>query len=133
MIGERRRQVDDDPVVRDAQQVDDLAQVGRGDQVGALRRGGREQHPDPGRVVDHDRLEQVGVRLPALDRVEDGAVLGVQVEEDTDVAELEVGVDEADPTAGLRHESQRQVGGNGRPAGSTLRAEDGHHLVVLLG
>ena len=46
-------------------------------------------------------VDDVAVRLAPVDRLGDGAVLGIQVQEDADVAELEVGVDQARPGAGL--------------------------------
>ena len=65
-------------------------------QIGVRGNGGRrQQHPDTGGVVDHERVHRL--HLPALelrDEVGDRLVLGVQIEEHTDVAELERTVDE---------------------------------------
>ncbi len=102
------------------QVLEHLSQVRRRDEVRALRRRWREQDPHPGRVVDHHRLDDVRIRLTALDGVEHRAVLGVQVEQNADVAELEIGVDEADAPAGLLHEADGQVGGDRRPPGPAL-------------
>ena len=63
-------------------------------------------------MVDDHRVEEVRVRLAALDRVEDGPILRVQVQQHADVSELEVGVDQADPTTRLALKREREVGGD---------------------
>ena len=56
--------------------------------------------------------------------VRDGLVLGVQVEQDADVAELERAVDDDDPLAQLGRGGDGQVDRDGRPADAALGAED---------
>ena len=104
----------------------------RRDQLGHLRRGRGEQHPDPGRVVDDERVERLGLAgLELRDEVRDRLVLRVQVEQDADVAELERAVDEDDRLAELGRGRDREVDRDRRPADAALRAEDRDDLAVV--
>ena len=65
------------------------------------------------------------------DEVRDRLVLGVQVEQDADVAELERGVDEDDLLAELRGRGDGEVDRDRRPADAALGAEDRDDLAGL--
>ena len=107
---------------------------GRRDELGHLGRRRRQQDADAGRVVDHervDRLDLVAGLLELRDEVGDGLVLGVQVEQYADVAELEGAVDDDDPLAELGGGRDGQVDGHGRATDAALRAEHGHDLAGL--
>ena len=69
------------------------------------------------------RLELAGLELGH--EVRDRLVLGVEVEQDADVAELERAVHEDDPLAELRGGGDGQVDRDRRPADAALGAEDG--------
>ena len=90
-----------------------------------------QQHPDPGRMIDDHRVDDVTVRLTPLDRIHDRAVLGIQVEQDADVPELQVGVHQADTCAGLLAQGQRQVRGDRGSSSPALWREDSNDLVFL--
>ena len=130
MITEPRWQVDDHVVMVHAQVIDHLAQIWRGDQVRALGRWRGEEHADSGGVVDHHRVDDVAIGLAGFDRIHHRAVLRIQVEQNAHVAELQVGVHQADAAPRLAVECDSQVGGDRGPPGSALRGEDGDHLVL---
>ena len=82
MIVQGRGQVYHHVVMGSPQMIDDLPQVWRGDQIGSFGGRRRQQNADAGRVIDHHRVDDVAIRLASLDRVDDRAILGVQVEQD---------------------------------------------------
>ena len=69
-----------------------------------------------------ERVERPDLELG--DEVRDRLALGVQVEQDADVAELERAVHDDDLPAELGGGGDRQVDRDGRPADAALRAED---------
>ena len=87
-------------------------------------------------MVDEEGVDGLG--LPGLelgDQVRDGLVLGVEVEQDADVAELERRVHEADALAELGGRGDREVDGERGAADAALGAEHGDDpagLAVLL-
>ena len=98
-------------------------------------RRGRQEDLDPRRVVDDEGVERLDVPVLELrDDVRDRLVLGVEVEQDADVAELERSVDEAGPLAELGGRGDREVDRERRASDAALGAEhrdDAPGLAVL--
>ena len=115
-----------------AERLEHLLDAARRDHLGHLRGRRREQHPDAGGVVDHegvDRLDSPALELG--DEVGDRLALGVQVEQDAHVAELEGAVHEDDLLAELGRGGDREVDRDGGAADAALGAEDRDDLAGL--
>src|SRR6202023_4162997 len=102
--------VDDDVVEHLAQLAEDAPDVVDGDQVGELRADRWEQNLDPEGAVHHDLANEVGIHVvDVLDQIGDPLRV-IQVEEHTNVAELQVEVDQRDLALGLVRHRHGEVG-----------------------
>ena len=122
--------VDQHVVVHRPQQLGDVRQVLRVDELGGLGRRRREQQVDAGVVLDHDRLDQVGVDRGCRHDVDDALAIEPEVEEDPMVAELQVAVDQADLAPELAMERDRGVDRDRRradPALGRIERQDATH------
>ena len=97
------------------------------DELGGLRRGRREQQVDPRVVLDEHLPDEVDVDRRGADDVDDALAVEAEVEEDPVVAELQVGVDEADLAAELAMERDRRVDRDRRRAHAALGAVEREH------
>ena len=119
-----------------AEHLEDLLDAGRRDQLGHLRaRAGRAGpgRPRSGSIMNVSSDLGLAAGLELGDEVGDRLVLGVEVEQDADVAELERAVDEGDLLAELGGRGDGQVDGDRGPADAALGAEDGDDLAGLAG
>ena len=125
---EQRPAVDDDQVVGVAQPADDAPDVVDGDQLRHLRAGRCQQHADAGAVADERAVDHVHVAVGDVAQdVHDGLVLGVEVEQDAHVAELEAGIHEGDRLAQLRGQGHGEVDRERGAAHAALGREERHH------
>ena len=102
------------------------------DLVGERRLQRRREHQQARGLVGHEQaLEEPGVEaVDGADRVDD-RVLRRELEHHRDVAELEVGVDQARPGARSCGQEDGEVGRHDRLAGAALGGEDRDDLALL--
>ena len=127
-VVEPRRAIDHHQLVALAQGLDHAFHARRCDGVGHLRRGWGQDDADARRVGHRVRVHGVGIaaRLEVRHEFEHRLVLGVEVQQNGHVAELERAVHEHDLLVQLGGGYNGQIDGDGRASDTTLGAEDGH-------